>query len=267
MTGTLAIVRNRVDSQLKILRDAAGLLEAPLNVLDLGCGNGDIVQEYRLRDYSAYGCDFVFKDGPNVERLRQQGWLRLIEADPYRLPFEDNTFDILLTDQVFEHVKDYPSTLAEIRRVMKPGGISLNIFPSRHTPLEPHVFVPYATIFQSPGWLLFWAKLGIRTRLQKGMPAHHVAKQNHDYLRDRTNYLTKPELRDRFSSYFDDVAFREDLFLKHSPRGKMFYDASRILPFLPAIYSALRCRVVFFRKPDLETSIAPALRFRSPETA
>lgn len=52
-----------------------------------------------------------------------------------------------------EHVLDYPSTVAEMRRVLKPGGCCLHIIPSRHVPIEPHVFVPLATILRSEFWL------------------------------------------------------------------------------------------------------------------
>jgi hypothetical protein len=43
--------------------------------------------------------------------------------------------------------------LREIRRVFKPSGISIHIFPSRYTPLEPHVFVPLATFIRPMNWL------------------------------------------------------------------------------------------------------------------
>ena len=48
--------------------------------------------------------------------------LRVISENPYRIPFDDNTFDIVFSDQVFEHVQDYPTAISEIKRVLKPTG-------------------------------------------------------------------------------------------------------------------------------------------------
>lgn len=43
-----------------------------------------------------------------------------------RLPFEDNTFDIVASHEVFEHIEDVPAAVREIKRVLKPGGITYN---------------------------------------------------------------------------------------------------------------------------------------------
>jgi SAM-dependent methyltransferase len=45
------------------------------------------------------------------------------------VPYPDATFDIALTHDVLEHVDDPRVTAAEIRRVLKPGGLSFNVFP------------------------------------------------------------------------------------------------------------------------------------------
>ena len=71
------------------------------------------------------------------------------------LPFADNTFDFVFSDQVLEHVQDHNLAFAEIARVMKPGGISLHIFPARLKPTEAHVFVPLGGVMQSRWWLTF----------------------------------------------------------------------------------------------------------------
>lgn len=50
-----------------------------------------------------------------------------------RLPFEDETFDLVVSHEVFEHIPDVAAALAEVRRVLKPGGlayINIHLFPS-----------------------------------------------------------------------------------------------------------------------------------------
>jgi SAM-dependent methyltransferase len=48
-----------------------------------------------------------------------------IDLINYRIPFADNTFDIIVSDQVFEHVQNWSEALTEIKRVLKPGVVSL----------------------------------------------------------------------------------------------------------------------------------------------
>lgn len=49
------------------------------------------------------------------------------------LPFADQTFDAVISNAVFEHVPDLPSALAEVTRIIRPGGVShiaIHLFPS-----------------------------------------------------------------------------------------------------------------------------------------
>jgi ubiquinone/menaquinone biosynthesis C-methylase UbiE len=231
-----------------LIQELGHKLKPGAAVLDLGCGNGAIVKEYRALAYEAFGCDFAFKEGPDVERLCRNGLIRLIEREPYRLPFTDNSFDVVISDQVFEHVKNYDETLAEISRVLKPGGISLHFFPSRYTPIEPHIYVPLATIIQKRWWLAIWATFGVRAPHQKGMSVREVTDANHAYLSSSTNYLSSSTIERFVSRYFEDYGFCEYLFLKYSNRGRIIYKFSQFLPVLPWVYGVLRSRVLFFRK-------------------
>lgn len=238
---------HRIDTEIGILRDKTYPLRPETVIVDLGCGNGDLVQEFRKRGYQVFGCDFVFKEGPHVFTLASQNIIRLIDSQPYRLPFDDGTVDVVVSDQVFEHVQDYSTTLAEIKRILKPDGVSLHIFPSRYTPIEPHVFVPFATIFQNYWWLFFWACVGIRNGSQRGLSARETAERNADYLSNRTNYLTKAKIREHFQQFFSGVSFCEGSFLKLSRRARLLHALSPLFPFLPALYSALRMRIIFCR--------------------
>jgi ubiquinone/menaquinone biosynthesis C-methylase UbiE len=155
-------------------------------ILDFGCGDGGVVCAFCEAGFpKTYGCDFR-------EALGEDERLREIEQ-PYRIPFEDDAFDCVVSNQVFEHVQNYHQALAEIRRVLVPGGVSLHMFPSPYSLREPHVYVPLATVLQSRFWLLLWAKLGVRNEFQEDMSARAVAQVNFTYLRDHTNYLPRRE--------------------------------------------------------------------------
>lgn len=234
-------------SHIGILKELGFNLEPNSVIVDLGCGDGKLVHDYRQLGYEAFGCDFEFKKGEHVDYMRGAGIIRLIESAPYHLPFEDGSVDFLVSNQVLEHVRDYSATLSEIKRVLKPGGMSLHIFPSRYTPIEPHLFVPFGTVLQKKWWLMLWAVLGIRNQYQKELSVRETLADNSGYLKNHTNYLTKEEIRTHCKKYFTDVRFCEDDFLKYSRRGRIIYLLSRALPFLPALYSTLRSRVLFLR--------------------
>jgi len=51
-----------------------------------------------------------------------QSWVEFRHADATRLPFEDHEFDAALSIQVLEYVPDVDAALAEIHRVLRPGG-------------------------------------------------------------------------------------------------------------------------------------------------
>lgn len=245
---------SRFETQRSILGDLGSWPRPGGFVLDFGCGNGDLVEVYRENGYQAFGCDLGFKEGPNTEILRSKGVLNLIETDPYRLPYGDGSLDLVVSDQVFEHVRDYDTALAEIRRVLKKGGASLHVFPSRYRILEPHIHVPFATTIQNPWWLGLWAYAGVMVQAKSGpqpqagssVPAK--AAFNHAFLRNNTNYLTREQIRERFARFFEDVRFCEDLFLKQSRKGHVVHSLSRVFRWLPDLYSTFGSRVVFARK-------------------
>jgi ubiquinone/menaquinone biosynthesis C-methylase UbiE len=232
--------------QLAILRDAGFAQSPSMKVLDLGCGNGSTVKEWSSLGMDAYGCDFAYKDGPDVDALVKEGHITLIAGSPYRLPYPDAHFDIVVTNQVMEHVRNYPDTLAEMRRVLKPTGCCLHFFPARGMPLEPHVFVPFATVVRARPWLALWARLGVRKRGQKHLGWREVARKNYDYLTSSTNYLTGSELQHQFETHFRDVRYLERSFLKHSPnaRGRRLFRLGSAFPVLFRIYRAYWSRVI-----------------------
>jgi hypothetical protein len=130
--------------------------------------------------------------------------------------------------------------------VLKPGGLSLHIFPPRWKPIEPHVYVPFAGVYRERWWLRLWAELGVRNEFQAGLPAREVAGLNREYLTHRTNYLSTSELQRHFRRMFGHFQFAEDVFLKHSAssRARTLHKVLRFVPPLRGAYSASRQRVI-----------------------
>jgi SAM-dependent methyltransferase len=98
------------------------------------------------------------------------------------LPYENNTFDLVLSAQVLEYVKDQVAMLKELRRIMKPGGVSMHIFPARYSFIEPYIYVPLGGVLAHRWWYFFWAKLGIQNEFQTGLDAGEVTHFNLFYF-------------------------------------------------------------------------------------
>ena len=90
-------------------------------VLDLGCGTGASVDLFRsLEPRVAWtGADIV--ESPEVaERTRSDA--DFVTFDGVALPFDDAAFDLVYCKQVLEHVRDPQPLLADVARVLRPGG-------------------------------------------------------------------------------------------------------------------------------------------------
>ncbi len=120
-------------------------------ILDYGCGDGSVVEAGLAKGLDIWGAEAFFAGGHGTrEAVAAKGLLgsRIREIQPSgRLPFEDREFDFVVNNQVFEHVDDLQAVLSELRRVLRPGGTLLSLFPSREVWREGHCGVPFAHRF------------------------------------------------------------------------------------------------------------------------
>jgi methionine biosynthesis protein MetW len=95
-------------------------------ILDLGCGNGRIGALF-VGDNEVFGMDF---SETAVAEAKTRG-IRAQAGDICsRLPFDDDTFDIIMLIEIMEHVYDPVFVLREAYRVLKKGGTLLCTFPN-----------------------------------------------------------------------------------------------------------------------------------------
>lgn len=111
---------------------------AGMRVLDYGCGSGYGSAQIAQNARSVIAVD-VAEDAVGYAReafpLDNLSFRAIDPSAP--LPFADASFDVVLSFQVFEHVVDADRYLAEIRRVLAPGGKLLLVTPDRSTRLLP----------------------------------------------------------------------------------------------------------------------------------
>jgi ubiquinone/menaquinone biosynthesis C-methylase UbiE len=113
--------------------------DRPKRVLDWGCGWGQVTQLLLEQGLDVTGFDY--KPDHEQEGLHPLPRYPEIQvylcSDPVRLPFEDSSFEAVLSLGVLEHVGHPGESLEELRRVLEPGG-TLYVYklPNRYSYLE-----------------------------------------------------------------------------------------------------------------------------------
>lgn len=99
--------------------------KTPKTILEVGCAGGHLsaMLSGLYPKAKITGID-VYKDAVN-EATERYPQLTFKVADAHKLPFKDNTFDLIVCSETIEHVVDPPKVLWEIRRVMKKDGAAL----------------------------------------------------------------------------------------------------------------------------------------------
>jgi SAM-dependent methyltransferase len=187
-------------------------------VLDYGCGAGQLVTTVLSRGHDAYGCDryetvwsgWADVAAPNKRIARMNGG--------GVIPFCDGDFDIVVANQVFEHIDDFTKPLSEVHRVLKPRGIFINCFPTSELWWEGHIKAPLAHKFFAPPkrwhyYLLTMYRLGLGKDRQ-GRTAKEWASL-YAYLPEVCFYRSFNQVLREFEGHFKLVATVEADWIKH----------------------------------------------------
>jgi SAM-dependent methyltransferase len=170
-------------------------------VLDLGAGAG-IVEQMNFRGKVAKMCGVDLDPRVQENQMLDEGKL----ADAERIPYDDNSFDVVFSDNVLEHLECPDNVFKEVNRVLKPGGIYLFKTPNKwhYVPtiyrITPHKFHQYIN-----------RKRGRDS--DDTFPTHYKANSKSDViaLANRNNFIVefielvegRPEyLRLHWSTYF-----------------------------------------------------------------
>ena len=125
--------RSGQERRLALIRRYVALEGA--RILDVGCGIGTYVRRFRDLSPHTYGIDV------SLDRLRESGLPGMVVAKGERLPFADASFDVLVFNEVIEHVEDDRRTIEDALRVLRDGGSIVIYAPNRLYPFETHGIV------------------------------------------------------------------------------------------------------------------------------
>ena len=166
-----------------------------------------------------------------------------VAKDAYQIDFEDRSFDFVFSNSVFEHVQDHDLALREIARILRPGGVSVHVFPARYSLIEPHMFVPLGGIIRNLLWYRLWALLGVRNRFQAGMSPAQIARSNLNYSKTGIKYLPVESLLEIARRHFAQATLAPEAWTIGSFRHPLIR-----IPPVGWLYSRLNTVVLWLEK-------------------
>jgi SAM-dependent methyltransferase len=126
------------DRRLQMILDAA---EERLqrSVLENGCGVGMYVERLAPHAGKVTGLEYDFPRAVEARQLADRlANAEILCAAGENLPFPPGSFDLILSHEVLEHVEDDRLAVAEMARILRPGGRMIIFVPNRGYPFETH---------------------------------------------------------------------------------------------------------------------------------
>ncbi|RJP84262.1 MAG: class I SAM-dependent methyltransferase [Desulfobacteraceae bacterium] len=234
-----------------ILTKYLSIISTKAKILDYGCGKGALVEEGIRQGLDIYGVEaFSYGGGVKIkEYLQERGILgnKIKELEGDFIPFPDHHFDFIVSNQVFEHVKDLDKCLSEINRVLKDNGQLLCLFASKDVIREGHCGILFAHRIPRSTfrfyWLVFFRSLGFG-RLKKRRSVREWAAFFNEWLVDSVSYRSMNEINKTFNQHFVSRIHIEDDYVTYRLEKKN----NRWLAYLSKAHSIRFFTRAFCRK-------------------
>jgi 2-polyprenyl-3-methyl-5-hydroxy-6-metoxy-1,4-benzoquinol methylase len=143
----------KANKVLAILEDAVGDL-SDKHLLDIGCSAGIMTNCYARKFGRVTGTDIDMPAVAFAAGVDEAGRLSWAVADSQCLPFPESSFDVVTCTHIYEHVPDARLLMAEIFRVLRPGGTCFFSAGNRLSLIEPHYRLPLLSVL--PKALAHW---------------------------------------------------------------------------------------------------------------
>ncbi len=156
------------------IRSLRGRVSVPQNqvALELGCGNGTgtkLIKKY-FRPKHLYAIDVDPRQIELATKRVHDKSITFAVADVMKLPYENETMDVVFDFSVIYHIENWKNALQEIKRVLKPGGQFIledlatnSLAPFRrlfmHTYKKPYKREEFFDFLKSQGWHLTTKKV------------------------------------------------------------------------------------------------------------
>lgn len=172
------------------------------NVLDVGCGSGDLLASLSKYFDECYGID---ASKSMLEIAKQKGTnFKLTLGDANVLPYPDNYFDYVVSHTTFHHL-DLPKALNEVKRVVKSGGgvVIVDVVKEKNKIVKKlhKIFLRY---------FLSWGRMVLKHGIRKTAKAWKFSEgpiwRNHVNA-ERDCFMYTKEFRTRYSEFLPNAKF------------------------------------------------------------
>ncbi len=119
-------VRRKIVKDLLNVYVPSQIGDFKIKVLDIGCGCGAMIKELSEL-YDCYGIDI---SEAAVGYSRQRLIENIILGDVTKIPFKNESFDVVLAMDILEHVEQDQGAIREIKRVLRVGGCAIIFVPT-----------------------------------------------------------------------------------------------------------------------------------------
>ncbi len=125
-----SLIASNLEPNLKFLKKS-GRLKKNKKILEIGSGQGVLLDLLTKEGYNIQGTEY---DNENLKIAKKlfKG-VKILKMSGDDITFPDNSFDLVISFDVFEHIRDTQKHLNEVKRVLKPGGAYIFCTPNKFT--------------------------------------------------------------------------------------------------------------------------------------
>jgi SAM-dependent methyltransferase len=208
-----------------------------VRILDVGCGNCHLISYLNTNlailnssaNYQIYGLDVV-DHGVQKEGFFDKSMQFLSEKHPITpwhcmisaisvnesWPYPENFFDIILSNQVAEHVGNHDQFFSEIHRTLRRNGFSVHLFPLKNCVYEWHLHLPFVhriyNFDRAVVYIKFLSLLGLgkyrKQKMTTGCTIDDYSERHADYLFHFTNYISENQVLSLAKKHHLRISFK-----------------------------------------------------------
>jgi len=163
-----------------------------------------------------------------------------------KIPLDDQSVDVLVSFGVLEHVADLAATLAEAKRVLRPGGIFYAQCPNYRYPYEGH-YGCFAPCFLGKRLTKYWlARKGRPTEFLDHLQWLAPASIRADFRKAGFHHIRINPVPEVTKNHFDAEAFSLPFGLKHhdAPPGNLMTFLFRVFAKVGRISNSIECLAI-----------------------
>lgn len=166
------LARGNLSSNIKFLNENHLLDNKRLKILEIGSGKGILVKYLLDQGFDIQGTEYS-QEYIDIAKKEFSKNLPLIKMSGEDLKFKDNSFDLVLSFDVLEHIANTDKHLSEVKRVLRDGGIYAFGTPNKITN------IPWEILDKKSftGWKRYHCSLHTYNELKKRLQNHRLEFQ------------------------------------------------------------------------------------------